>query len=98
MWQRLRNEASVSGAFFLLQLSRSCDEELLEKPTHSNSRRSQYGAAYFIITCFNRVSTLKQAYPYSSSLCQLLLGYESVIPLVDKLLRHLTVGECCCHS
>ncbi len=89
----------------ILQKTKHCafwqDEELLERPTHSNSRRSQYGTAYFIITCFSsvRVSTLKQAYPYSPSLCQLLLGYESVIPLVDKLLRHLlAVGECCCHS
>jgi hypothetical protein len=87
----------------ILQKTKHCalwqDEELLERPTHSNSRRSQYGTAYFIITCFNRVSTLKQAYPYSPSLCQLLLGYESVIPLVDKLSRHLlAVGECCCHS
>lgn len=89
----------------ILQKTKHCafwqDEELLERSTHSNSRRSQYGTALFIITCFNsvRISTLKQASPYSPSLCQLLLGYESVIPLVDKLLRHfLAVGECCCHS
>jgi hypothetical protein len=163
MWQRLRNKASVSGAYFscsfqdlvyllsftpfshlfnlhrqlllllggaganlefsskhlvlecflshkgflstcpILQKTKRCflaGWGILERSTHSNSR-SQYGTAYFIITCFNsvRVSTLKQAYPNSPSLCQLFLGYVCVIPLVDKILRHLlAVGECCCHS
>jgi hypothetical protein len=129
MWQRLRNKASVSGAYFscsfqdlvyllsftpfshlfnlhrqlllllggaganlefsskhlvlecflshkgflstcpILQKTKRCflaGWGILERSTHSNSR-SQYGTAYFIITCFNsvRVSTLKQAYPNS---------------------------------